>query len=72
MSRTNFYGPKEVRAIEVWLYFAFYAVKILSGMANSVDPDQIAPSGAVWSESAPFACAICWETSVYKILECLL
>ena len=25
------------------------------GMANSVDPDQTAPLGAVWSESALFA-----------------
>ena len=25
------------------------------GMANSVDPDQIAPVGAVWSGSALFA-----------------
>ena len=25
------------------------------GMANSVDPDQTAPVGAVWSESALFA-----------------
>ena len=30
-------------------------LKIISGMANSVDPDQTAPSGAVWSGSALFA-----------------
>ena len=29
--------------------------KILSGMTNSVDPDQTAPSGAVLSGSALFA-----------------
>ena len=29
--------------------------KLLNGMANSVDPDQTAPSGAVWSGSALFA-----------------
>ena len=23
MSRTNFHGPKDVRAIEVWLYLAY-------------------------------------------------
>ena len=34
-------------------------LKILSGVANSADPDQTAPSGAVWSGSALFACAIC-------------
>ena len=33
-------------------------LKILSEKANSVDPDQTAPSGAVWSGSALFAYAI--------------
>ena len=37
-------------------------------MANSVDPDQTAPSGAVWSESALFACAILSEILRYEIL----
>ena len=37
-------------------------------MANSVDPDQTAPSGAVWSGSALFAYAILSATLVYKIL----
>ena len=32
-------------------------LKILSGMANSIDPDQTA-EGAVWSGSALFAYAI--------------
>ena len=36
------------------------------GMANSVDPDQTSPSGAVWS--AQFAYVILSETLVYKIL----
>ena len=35
-------------------------------MANSVDPDQTAPSGAVWSGSALFA--ILWDTLVYENL----
>ena len=37
------YGPL------VLTYFVFYVVflKLLSGMANSEDPDQTAPSGAV-------------------------
>ena len=43
-------------------------VKILSGMANSVDPDQTAPEGAAWSGSALFAYAILSETFVYEIL----
>ena len=33
-------------------------LKILSGMANRVDPDQSAPEGAVWSRSTLFAYAI--------------
>ena len=39
-----------------------------SGMANSVDPDQTVPSGAVWSGSALFAYAILSDILVYKIL----
>ena len=47
-------------------------LKILSGTANSIDPDQTAPSGAVWSGSALFAYAILPEILVYKILQNLL
>ena len=43
-------------------------LKILSEKANSVDPDQTAPEGAVWSGSALFAYAILLATLVYKIL----
>ena len=43
-------------------------LKILSGKANSVDPDQTAPSGAVWSGSALLAYAILLATLVYEIL----
>ena len=42
--------------------------KILNGMANIVDPDQTAPSGAVWSGLLLFAYVILSETLVYKIL----
>ena len=42
--------------------------KMLSGMANSVDPDQTAPEGAVWSGSVLFAYAILSETLVFEIL----
>ena len=45
-----------------------FFLKIPSGMANSVDPDQTAPSGAVWSGSALFAYAILSDTLVYEIL----
>ena len=44
-------------------------LKILSGMTNSVDPDQTAPSGAVWSGSALFAFVILSETLVFEFLE---
>ena len=37
-------------------------------MANSVDPDQTAPLGAVWSGSALFAYVILSETLVFEIL----
>ena len=38
-------------------------------MANSVDPDQTAPSGAVWSGSALFAYTILSVTLVYFWLK---
>ena len=41
-------------------------------MANSVDPDQTAPEGAVWSGSALFAFAILLDTKMYEILGHLL
>ena len=49
-------------------------LKILSGIVNSVDPDQTAPasSGAVSSRSALFAYAILSVTLVYEILRHLL
>ena len=37
-------------------------------MAIGVDPDQNAPSGAVWSGSALLACVILSEILVYQIL----
>ena len=43
-------------------------VKIFSGMANNVDPDQTALSGAVWSGSALIAYVILSETLMFEIL----
>ena len=43
-------------------------LKILCGLANSVDPDQTAPLGAVWSGYALFACVILSDTLVFEIL----
>ena len=42
-------------------------LKLLSRMANSVDPDKT--SGAVWSGCVLFAYALLSETLVYKILD---
>ena len=39
----------------MWLYYRVMSPKDADGMANSVDPDQTAPLGAVWSGSALFA-----------------
>ena len=47
-------------------------LKIPSGMANSIDPDLTAPSGAVCSVSALFAYVILQVTLVFKILGHLL
>ena len=39
----------------MWLYHRVLSQNETDGMANSVDPDQTAPPGAVWSGSALFA-----------------
>ena len=39
----------------MWLYHGVMSPNEADGMANSVDPDQTAPPGAVWSGSALFA-----------------
>ena len=41
-------------------------------MANSIEPNQTASEGAVWSGSALFAYAILSDTLVYEILGHLL
>ena len=41
-------------------------------MANSVDPDQTAPSGAVWSGSSLFAYVILSETLGFRIFRTLI
>ena len=38
-----------------WLNHRVMSPKYADGMANSVDPDQTAPLGAVWSGSTLFA-----------------
>ena len=50
------------------LLFMLVLLKVLSEKANSVDPDQSAPSGALWSGSALFAYAILFAALVYEIL----
>ena len=57
-------------SILFWLKICFFKhlfLKILSGMANSVDSDQTAASGAVWSRSALFAYAILSKTGVRNL-----
>ena len=39
----------------MWLYHRVMSPNDANGMANSVDPDQTAPLGAVWSGSTLFA-----------------
>ena len=39
----------------MWLYYSVMSPNDADGMANSVDSDQTAPLGAVWSGSALFA-----------------
>ena len=39
----------------MWLYHTVMSLNDAEGIANSVDPDQTAPLGAVWSGSALFA-----------------
>ena len=39
----------------MWLYHRVMSPNDADGMADSVDPDQTAPLGAVWSGSALFA-----------------
>ena len=50
-------------------FFVQLFLKMISGMANSVDPDQTAPSGAVWSGlhclHMPF-CQKLWCTKFVK------
>ena len=45
----------------MWLYHRVMSPNDADGMANSVDPDQTAPLGAVWSGSALFAQAYLFE-----------
>ena len=43
------------KILTMWLYHRVMSPNDADGMANSVDPDQTAPLGAVWSGSALFA-----------------
>ena len=49
-------------------FFMHLFYKILGGKANGADPDQTAPSGAVWAGSALFAYAILSDKLAYEIL----
>ena len=50
----------------MWLYHRVMSPNDADKMANSVDPDQTAPLGAVWSGSALFA-QTCLSENLGKI-----
>ena len=60
--------PTEFACLALILLFTQLFLEMLSGMTNSVDPDQTVPSGAVWSGAALFAYGILSETLVFEIL----
>ena len=73
MSHLYLFDYRKCPKISNTLFYTFFALillfmhlllKILSGMTNSVDPDQT----AVWSGSALFAYVILSETLVFEIL----
>ena len=61
----------------MWLYPRVMSPNDADGMANSVDPDQTAPLGAVWSGSALFAQAylsknlgsLQYAPNIYRVLR---
>ena len=66
--------PKTLNTLfhTIWAEISFFMqrfLKILCGMTNGADPDQTAPSGAVWSGSTLFAYVIFSNTLVFKILQ---
>ena len=54
-SDTQKIGSNHSKIWTIWLYHRVMCPNDADGMANSVDPDQTAPLGAVWSGSALFA-----------------
>ena len=55
----------------VWFYHWVMCPEDTDGMANSVDLDQIAPSGAVWSETTLFP-QTCLPENLGSVLSGLL
>ena len=54
----------------MWLYHRVVSPNDADGMANSVDPDQTAPLGAVWSGSALFA-QVCLSENLGSHYTCI-
>ena len=50
-------------------YFLLIFYVFVDGMANTVDPDQTASKGMVWSWTTLFVYAILSENLMYKILR---
>ena len=68
-----------IKVWTMWLYHRVMSSNDADRMANSVDPDQTAPLGAVWSGSALFAQAYLSENlgslqykCIYSVYVCLL
>ena len=51
----------------VWFYDRVRCPKDADGMSNSLDPDQTAPVGAVWSGSTLFVWKLYYYTSMYAL-----
>ena len=58
------YCCKYLTTWPLWFYHTLMYPECVDRMANSVDPDQTAPSWVVWSESILFA-----KTCLSKYLE---
>ena len=71
----NIWTPKKMccnypKSWTRWLFLRVKHPKDAEGIANSVDPNQTAPLGAIWSGSALFAQA-CPSQKIRKITVCL-
>ena len=71
ISTVNVLKFRTLYSVLFWPKLCFLCTCFLKYLVewHSVDPDQTAPSGAVWSGSALFAFVILSETLVFEFLE---